>query len=161
MNGGVSHRHSAGFGKAIELWVAGLLLKDGFDVFLPLVDDKAVDMILRGEGGRKLDIQIKARSSDCKFGNGGMFHGLAHPDPRDDYYYIFYAGRADAMWLFSSHDLIASATLLKNGRRNLGLTGRNSKKRREFPKPRYDEFLVGSAGQWDFSRLRRDLAEAA
>jgi hypothetical protein len=36
-----SFRHSAAFGKRIEYYVIGLMLKEGIDVFLPMVDDDA------------------------------------------------------------------------------------------------------------------------
>ena len=36
-------RHSAGFGKRIEYWIVGLMLKQGMDVYLPLVDDDAIE----------------------------------------------------------------------------------------------------------------------
>jgi hypothetical protein len=34
-------RHSAGFGKPIEYWIIGRMLKEGLDVYVPLVDDSA------------------------------------------------------------------------------------------------------------------------
>jgi len=40
-------RHSAGFGKRIEYWVIGLMLKEGIDVYVPLVDDDAIDAIMK------------------------------------------------------------------------------------------------------------------
>ena len=42
-----SFRHSAGFGKRIEYWVVGLMLKAGLDVYLPLVDDDAIDAVIK------------------------------------------------------------------------------------------------------------------
>jgi hypothetical protein len=36
-------RHSAGFGKRIEFWIIGQMLKEGLDVYVPLVDDNAID----------------------------------------------------------------------------------------------------------------------
>ena len=30
-------RHSAGFGKRIEFWIIGRMLKEGLDVYVPLV----------------------------------------------------------------------------------------------------------------------------
>ena len=44
-------RHTAGFGKRIEYWVVGRMLKEGMDVYLPLVDDQAVDAIVRRQDG--------------------------------------------------------------------------------------------------------------
>lgn len=40
-------RHSAGFGKRMEHWIVGRMLKEGLDVYLPLVDDDAIDAVIR------------------------------------------------------------------------------------------------------------------
>ena len=42
-----SFRHSAAFGKRIEYYVIGLMLKEGLDVFLPMVDDDAIDAVVK------------------------------------------------------------------------------------------------------------------
>ena len=39
-------RHSAGFGKRIEYWIIGRMLKEGLDVYVPLVDDDAIDAVI-------------------------------------------------------------------------------------------------------------------
>ena len=57
-------RHSAGFGKRIEYWIIGCMLKEGLDVYVPLVDDHAVDAIIKRHDGSTALIQIKARSKD-------------------------------------------------------------------------------------------------
>ncbi len=44
-------RHSAGFGKRMEYWIIGRMLKEGLDVYIPLVDDDAVDAVIRREDG--------------------------------------------------------------------------------------------------------------
>ena len=36
-------RHNAGFGKRMEHWIVGRMLKEGLDIYLPLVDDDAID----------------------------------------------------------------------------------------------------------------------
>ena len=40
-------RHSAGFGKRIEYWVIGLMLKEDINLCMPLVDDDAIDVIMK------------------------------------------------------------------------------------------------------------------
>ena len=52
-------RHSAGFGKRIEYWVIGLMLKEGIDVYVPLVDDDAIDAVIKKPDGTFIEIQIK------------------------------------------------------------------------------------------------------
>ncbi len=52
-------------GKSSELMVAGELLRNGLDVYLPLVDDQAIDMIIRQPGGnvvKHYDVQVKSVS---------------------------------------------------------------------------------------------------
>jgi hypothetical protein len=40
-------RHAAGFGKRIEFWIIGQMMKEGLDVYVPLVDDMAIDAVVR------------------------------------------------------------------------------------------------------------------
>jgi hypothetical protein len=54
-------RHLAGFGKRIEYWIIGQMLKQGLDVYVPLVDDNAVDAIVRRRNGTFAEVQIKAK----------------------------------------------------------------------------------------------------
>ena len=42
-----SHRSLAACGKRIEYWIVGQMLMEGLDVYLPLVDDDAVDALVR------------------------------------------------------------------------------------------------------------------
>jgi hypothetical protein len=57
-------RHTAGFGKRIEFWIIGEMLKEGLDVYVPLVDDKAIDAVVRRRDGSFVEVQIKARSRE-------------------------------------------------------------------------------------------------
>ncbi len=45
-------RNSAAFGKRIEYWIIGRMLKEGLDVYIPLVDDHAVDAIIKRKTDR-------------------------------------------------------------------------------------------------------------
>ena len=44
-------RTLAGFGKRMEYWLVGRMLKEGLDIYLPLVDDDAVDALVRRPDG--------------------------------------------------------------------------------------------------------------
>jgi hypothetical protein len=57
-------RHSAGFGKRIEFRIIGQMLKEGLDLYVPLVDDNAIDAVVRRHDGSFVEVQIKARSRD-------------------------------------------------------------------------------------------------
>jgi len=69
---GISHRHSAGFGKRIEYYIVGLMLKQDLDVYLPLVDDDAIDAIVKRPDGSFVEVQIKARSKTAIFGDAAQ-----------------------------------------------------------------------------------------
>ena len=53
-------RHTAGFGKRMEYWTIGRMLRDGLDVYVPLVDDDAIDAVVRRSDGTFITMQIKA-----------------------------------------------------------------------------------------------------
>ena len=137
------------------------MLKANLDVYIPLVDDDGIDAILRGPDGRKIDLQIKARSSNVLFGDGALFAALTHPVVRDGYYFLFYAERMDHMWLMSSNDFIANANENRSGKnvgkRSIWLNGRNTLKQLEHPKPQFDPWSITHAGIHDFSRLHSIL----
>ena len=71
-------RDSASFGKRIEYSIIGEMLKEGLDVYTPMVDDMGIDAIVRKSNGKFLEIQIKARSHDVVFGSSGLFVAHKH-----------------------------------------------------------------------------------
>ena len=109
-------RHSAGFGKRIEYWIVGRMLKEGMDVYIPLVDDHAVDAIVRRKDGSIALVQIKARSNTVLFGNAALFAAIPH-EHRLDYWFVFYAERLDTTLLMTSEEFIAET--------NQNITGKN------------------------------------
>lgn len=149
-------RHAAGFGKRIEYWVIGRMLKEGMDVYVPLVDDHAVDAIVRRKDGSIAAVQIKARSADCKDGDAALFAGIAH-ESRPDYWFVFYSERLDLTWIMTSEEFLDEAltnktgknaglrTLWFNGRRRDPATGKPA----EYCKPRYQKYVAK-----DLSRIR-------
>ena len=148
-------RHSAGFGKRIEYWIIGRMLKEGMDVYVPLVDDHAVDAIVRRKDGSIALVQIKARSSSVKLGDACLFAAITH-ESRSDYWFVFYSERLDTTWLTSSEEFLIEAVQNKTGK-NVGLRSiwfNGTKKSREtglpteYIKDRYQRYVVN-----DFSRL--------
>jgi hypothetical protein len=151
----IAFRHTAGFGKRIEFWVIGLMLKEGMDVYVPLVDDHAVDAIVKRKDGSIAQIQIKARSNDVKFGDAGLFAAIPH-DLRENYWFVFYSERMSTFWIMTSAEFIAEAAQNKNGKnagkRSLWFNGtklsKATGKRVEYTKDRYQKYLAT-----DFSRI--------
>lgn len=112
-------RHSAGFGKRIEYWVIGLMLKEGIDVYVPLVDDDAIDAVIKKHDGTFIEVQIKARSKTVQIGDSALFAAIPH-DVRKDYYFVFYSERLNTFWIMSSEEFIKEAVQNKTGK-NVGL----------------------------------------
>lgn len=111
----------AAFGKRIEYWIVGLMLKEGLDVYVPLVADQAVDAIVRRSDGSIALVQIKARSKDVVEGDAALFAAIPHDiTPRENYWFVFYSERMDTMWLMTSAEFIAGCVRNKSGE-NTGL----------------------------------------
>jgi hypothetical protein len=151
-------RHSAGFGKRIEYWIIGLMLKEGMDVYIPLVDDHAVDAMVRRKDGSIALVQIKARSATVTMGDASLFAAITH-EHREDYWFIFYAERLKTIFLLTSEEFLAECVQNKNGK-NVGLRSiwfngtrkdKSTGARVEYIKERYLKYAVT-----DFSRLARN-----
>ena len=91
-------RHSAGFGKRIEYYIIGLMLKEGLDCYVPLVDDDGIDCVIRKNDGNFIEIQIKALSNDVKMGDAALFAALEH-EKRENYFFVFYSERLNKTWI--------------------------------------------------------------
>ena len=68
----------AGFGKRIEYWVMGRMLKAGLDVYVPMVDDNAIDAVVRRPSGTFVEVQMKARSRHVVEGDAALFAAIPH-----------------------------------------------------------------------------------
>ena len=150
------YRNSASFGKSIELIVFDKLLRRGFEVYLPLVDDQEIDCVVRREVSGKpvyLDIQIKARSKECKPRGSGSFSYLKVRKPRPNFFYIFYVGHADCYWVMPSTELIKQANKVKTGKHKgeykIDFTNWSEKTGLTKPKPCFAKY------QGDFDLLRK------
>jgi hypothetical protein len=147
----MSFRNAAAFGKRIEFYVVGLMLKEGLDVYLPLVDDNAIDAVIKRPDGRFVEVQIKARSKNAKFGDGALFAALTH-EVRQGYWFVFYSERMDTIWIMTSREFVNHSHQNKTGKnagkRTIWFNGRNAKARTEHVKPQFARFV-----EHDFSRI--------
>ena len=149
-------RHSAGFGKRIEYWVIGLTLKEGIDVYVPLVDDDAIDAVIKKPDGTFIEVQIKARSKTVKMGDGALFAAIPH-EARKDYYFVFYSERLDTFWIMSSEEFIKESVQNKSGKnaglRSIWFNGKRKNKEtgeyKEHIHERFKKYVVN-----DFSRFK-------
>lgn len=149
-----SFRHSAAFGKRIEYYVIGLMLKEGLDVFLPMVDDDAIDAVIKKPNGSFVEIQIKARSKHVLFGDAALFAAIPH-EYRKNYWFVFYSERIDKIWIMSSKEFIKESNQNKTGKnagkRSIWFNGKNTKGKSEHVKPQYEKYLVSN-----FNRILND-----
>jgi hypothetical protein len=147
-------RHTAAFGKRIEYYIVGLMLREGLDVYMPLVDDDAIDAVIKRPDGRFVEVQIKARSKSVAFGDGALFSALTH-ELRENYWFVFYSERLDTMWIMSSREFLQEAVQNKSGKnvgkRSIWFNGKNTREGSEHVRPRYERYVATS-----FSRLVED-----
>jgi len=145
-------RHSAGFGKRIEYWIIGNMLKEGLDVYIPMIDDDAIDAVIRRKDDSFITVQIKARSKEVVFGDAALFAAIPH-EPRKNYWFIFYSERMDKMWIMTSEEFIKESVQNKTGnnkgKRSIWLNGKNTKEMSEHCKPQFEKYLESS-----FNRLK-------
>lgn len=124
-------RHRAGFGKRMEYYVLGLMLKEGLDIYVPLVDDFGIDAVLRKSDGTFIELQIKARSEDVLFGDAALFAAITH-EVRQNYFFVFYSSRLDKHWILSSEEFCLESNLNKTGKnagkRSIWFNGSSKKK---------------------------------
>jgi hypothetical protein len=154
----ITFRHTAGFGRRMEYWLIGQMLREGLDVYVPLVDDFGIDAVIRKADNSFIEVQIKARSRDVIEGDGALFAAIRHDEPRKNYYFVFYSERLSTMWIMSSEEFIAEAVQNKTGK-NAGLhsiwfngtkTDKATKQKVEYAKERYERYRAEN-----FSRFRQ------
>ena len=74
------------------------MLKERLDVYLPLVDDDAIDAVIRRPDGTFTTLQIKARSKKVVPGDRALSAAIRH-ELRENYWFVFYSERMDMTWL--------------------------------------------------------------
>lgn len=145
-------RHSAGFGKRIEYWIIGNMLKEGLDVYVPMVDDDAIDVVIKRGDDSFVSVQIKARSKNVVFGDAALFAAITH-EKRDNYWFVFYSERMDMMWILTSEEFIQDSVQNKSGKnkgkRSIWFNGKKTKAQTEHCKPQFEKYIANN-----FDRLK-------
>ncbi|MCG9127275.1 hypothetical protein JT359_06685 [Candidatus Poribacteria bacterium] len=141
------------YGKSREKIVIGELLRHNLDVYLPIVDDRGIDCVIRIAEENYIELQIKSSSNKIKNkGSAGLFAGLKIPVPRTSYFFLFHvaeAGDNGTYWLFPSIDIdkfaknknVSNVYLYSHGY-DIQLTGNDQKKGGVYPKPQFSEYEV-------------------
>ena len=136
------------------------MLKEGLDVYLPLVDDDAIDAVIRRPDGSFTTVQIKARSKNVIAGDAALFAAIPH-EPRENYWFIFYSERMNMTWILSSEEFVAEASQNKagknKGKRSIWFNGKRKDRSTgevlEYCKPQFEKYVAH-----DFSRLMQGSA---
>ncbi len=142
-----SYRSSASFGKRQEFAAIAELFRRGYDVYLTLVDDRGIDCVIRQSPRRYFDVQIKARSKDCKPKNAGLFPLLNIRDPRRNYVFILYSENIGTYWVIPSVEIVKPgfANQIKSGpnkgKFRLMLTNYSAKRDCVTPRPKYEKWI--------------------
>ncbi|GAM10337.1 hypothetical protein OR1_02626 [Geobacter sp. OR-1] len=144
-------RHSAGFGKRMEYWMIGKMLKEGLDIYVPLVDDDAIDAVIRRQDGSFITVQIKARSQTVCEGDAALFAAIPH-ELRDNYWFVFYSERMDMTWIMNSEEFISEAHQNKSGKnkgkRSIWFNGKKKDKITgkliEYCKPQFEKYVASN-----------------
>ena len=128
----------------MEYFVISKMLEQGLDVYIPLIDDDAIDVVIRKNDGSFVEIQIKARSKSVKFGNAALFAAINH-EVRKNYYFVFYSHRLDKTWILSSKEFLKEAGRNKSGK-NIGkysicFNGSSQVTNEEYPKEKFNKYL--------------------
>ena len=116
MTGQRQYRNQASFGKRQEFIAVAELLRRRFDVYMPLVDDQQIDCIIRRGDHDYVDVQIKARSRDCRVEDAGRFAAMNVPCPREKYFFLFYSEHIDTYWVFPSCEFVEKASRNRSGK---------------------------------------------
>ena len=132
------YRNKVSLGKRQEYVAIAELLRRGFDIYIPVVDDQGIDCVIRRGDKDYVELQIKARSEDCQPKNAGKFTGLKIPEPRENYFFLLYSHQAQTCWVFCSTELVALATENNVGTYEITLTG--VKKGKAYAFPQYSEY---------------------
>jgi len=140
----------------MEYWIIGEMLKEGLDVYVPLVDDDAIDAVVRREDGTYITIQIKARSKNVVPGDAALFAAIPH-ELRADYWFVFYSERMNMKWIMTSDEFIDEAVQNKSGKNkgkrsiwfNGHKKGKSTGERIEYCRDRFKRYIAEN-----YSRLK-------
>jgi hypothetical protein len=84
------------------------MLKEGIDLYVPLVDDFGIDAIIRKPDGTFIELQIKARSKDVVFGDAVLFTAITH-EIRANYIFCFILQGLKKHGFYRQRDFVKSA----------------------------------------------------
>lgn len=136
---------SACYARRMELLVISRFMAEGFECFMPAVDDNGTDFVAKTSSGRFIELQVKARKLKenepglCTLGSGRF--QVKNPVERPNYYYIFIVEQLNKMWCFSAKEYLKECSRHKSGKNmdktSLVLLSPSSK-----PRPKYQKYEI-------------------
>lgn len=138
------------FGKAVEHYIISLMCRKGLDCYVPVNDDKGIDVIVRGESGKTVSVQIKSTSPDIKKGDAGFFVVGKEKGELNNHFFVFYSDRMNTIWLMTKEELASFGSVSTKGKHagDISIKFNGTKKGEEYALPRFEQFIAN-----DFSRL--------
>jgi len=119
------------------------MLRRGFEVYIPLVDDQHANCGVRGHDGEGFDVQTKARSDDCIPFDARISAAMGIPYPRGNDRIIFYSERAGCHCILTSLKPVELVSQSKQGanveKYHIDLTGWSKERDQIHPAPWFDE----------------------
>ena len=152
----ITNKKSAGFGKQMEYWIISLMLKEGLDIYVPFVDDDAIDLIIKKPDGTFIEIQISARSKTIAMGHAANFSMISHKK-RKNYFFVFYSERLNMFWIMSSVEFLKHSKQNKTGKYIGKRAISFNSKKKDKKTGKYTESLYPHLNKYiatDFSRFK-------
>ena len=130
-------------GKWAEYKTIAEFLKRGYDVYIPLVDERQIDCVIRRGNNDYVELQIKGATKDSQAKQAGLIT-FRLQNPRPNYFFLFYVEHIDTYWIIPSIELPDLASRNKTGK-NVGdytiqLTKYSSKKDEVSPNSNFSKY---------------------
>lgn len=108
-------------GQSTEQKILSMLLAEEREVYLPTVDDHGVDALVLTRSTSPNAPRIYQELQIKSLSEGGLFAAIPCPNPRPNYWFVFYVKQHDTIWLINSMDFVKIASCVtKPGSKNLG-----------------------------------------
>lgn len=130
-------------GKAAEHLFFSMLLDRGYEVYVPLADDKGIDAIVRNGGKEFAEIQIKSREKDAKLSHS--FADISYKKTSNNFWFAFrtWNDKKETWWLLSAKNFEKHARKESKGTWAITLDNKNEK---------LNEFIINEKLWKEFDR---------
>ena len=116
-------------GKIGEYKALDELLKLTLDVYIPIIDVRGIDYIVRLQSGEYREIQVKTRGAEKQ---GKELFYVRNFDPRESLFIVCYREDLDEFWILPSKVYKNHAYKMKDGRLRLRLNQKRQKELEDY-----------------------------